>query len=286
MGVPSLTHLKFIARRHFAERAHYAHSRDWLMSIYNRVLIHLPGVPLPGRHRIWAVRLPGTPQPLRLRLATSDWYSMEEAILGEEYAPLIRRNLTEVRQILDLGANVGMTVRLWQTLWPDARIVAVEPDPANLEMARSNALPSAHPPTFVHACVAGRSRVVHLDRSGDEYSFRMQDGEGSGERIEALTVPDVCARGKLDGMIDLLKCDVEGAEAEIFANCGDWIHRVRHLAVEVHAPYNAELLLSDLNRAGVQPDWTEIVDKGSVGVVFMRLADRNHRAEASDDRSA
>ena len=35
----------------------------------------------------------------------------------------------------------------------------------------------------------------------------------------------------------MLKCDVEGAERALFADCAAWIGRVRTLAVETHDGY-------------------------------------------------
>jgi len=158
-------------------------------------------------------------------------------------------------------------------LWPTARILAVEPDHENIKMARRNADIPGKSTMFVQACVAGTARKVHLDRSHDEYSFRMQEGADASEAIDALTVPQLINQAGFEGRIDLLKCDVEGAEAEIFANCRPWISRVRFLAVEVHAPYTAGALLADLQRASVLSIWHEIVDKGDVAVVFMECAD-------------
>jgi FkbM family methyltransferase len=137
-------------------------------------------------------------------------------------------------------------------------------------MARSNAEIPGMATAFIQACVAGRPRLVHLNRSLNEYSFRMEEGPDLSEAIEALTVPQLAEKAGMNCMIDLLKCDVEGAEAEVFAGCADWINRVRYLAVEVHAPYTSGALLAHLKNAGVTPAWIEIVNKGDVGVVFMQ----------------
>jgi FkbM family methyltransferase len=253
---------------------HYVRSSDWLLSIYNRVMIHLPSVPLAGRHAERAVSLSSLAAPLNIRLATSDWWVMEEIFIDGEYDPLIRHGLENIRTVLDLGSNIGMTVRRWQTLWPAAQVVAIEPDARNIELARRNAATTSdHPPVFVQACVAGHSRIVHLDRSTVEYSFEMREGAAGGEggeAIEALTVPQVCERAGIDPSvtIDLLKCDIEGAEKELFDECGPWIGRVRYLAVEVHEPYTREHLLAALQQAGAKLKWSGYEDKGPTGVVF------------------
>src|SRR4051794_32597716 len=117
-----LSRITTIIRRHWSERGLYARSSDWLMSIYNRVLIH-GKLPLPGRGRLRDVQpctLAGP--PLTVRLASSDWYVLEEIFLNGEYEQ-VAKDLRDLRNIVDLGANVGMSVRFWQTLYPKAKIV-------------------------------------------------------------------------------------------------------------------------------------------------------------------
>jgi hypothetical protein len=52
-----------------------------------------------------------------------------------------------------------------------------------------------------------------------------------------------------EATVDLLKIDIEGAEAEIFANCQTWISRIKNLMIELHSPYSEDLFLNDLKRA-------------------------------------
>src|SRR5438552_13646143 len=100
-----------IFRRHLSERKHYARTSDWLLSIYNRILIHAPAFPLPARRRLRSVRLRSvTGPPLQVRLATSDWYVLEEIFLHGEYQR-VAADFKDLRTIVDLGANVGMSVR-------------------------------------------------------------------------------------------------------------------------------------------------------------------------------
>ena len=255
-------------KRLWAWRHRYAHRRDWLLSLYQRVLLRYPR--LPGHGRVRWVRLSGMRVPFAVRFGTSDWYVLEDIFLTGEYGPLEQRSLQAVHLVLDLGANAGYSVRLWQQLYPHAAIIAVEPDAANLRMCRRNALRgkgygSLH---FVQACVAGRSRSVALNRAGGEWEYRLQEWDGSGEAIQGLTLPQLLAQ-EGEATIDLLKCDIEGAEAEVFADCHAWIRRVRHLVVELHAPYQAGQLLADLERNGGQFQVYEHQARAETEVLFL-----------------
>ena len=245
-------------------RRRYTYFRDWLLSIYHRVLMHYPRLPFPGRRSILRVWLKGMPEPFYVRMGTTDWYVLEEIFFDEAYKPALSGTIGEIRQIIDLGANTGFSTRLWQLKFPDARIIAVEPDEANMKMCRQNLLKetTGNQPQLVQACVSGTSRRVSLDRSRGSWRFAMHEAdEAEEELIEALTLPQIMAESRMEGTIDLVKCNIEGAEEELFAHCDEWIGRVKRLAVQVHYPYTSERLLEDLRRAGSRLELYHSMDR-------------------------
>jgi hypothetical protein len=48
--------------------------------------------------------------------------------------------------------------------------------------------------------------------------------------------------------VDFLKCDIEGAEREVFEAAGDWLAGIGVMSVECHSPFAPEELV-DLLRA-------------------------------------
>jgi FkbM family methyltransferase len=251
----SVTWLERVSRL-WSLRSRYTNFYDWLLSIYQRALMRFPALPLPGRERVRQVRLKGIPAPFYVRLGTTDWYVFEEIFFDAVYAPLIEGAGREVRQIIDLGANTGFSTRLWQITFPEARIIAVEPDSANLEMCRLN-LPDEgsgnRSALVVRACVSGVARKVSLDRSRGSWRFTMHEANGAVEElIEARTLQQIMYECGMEGTIDLIKCNIEGAEEEVFAHCAEWIGRVRRMAVQVHHPYTSARLLEDLARSGAR----------------------------------
>jgi FkbM family methyltransferase len=229
-----------ILRRRLVERRHYRRSRDWWLSLYNRAMIRWPF--LPFQERVCAVSPVATDGAIYLRLGTSDWYVFEEIFVRRDYEAAVDWG-SGVRTILDLGANVGLSVRFWQDRFPAARVVAVEADARNAELCGANARMDRV--TIVQACVAAKSGSVYLDRSGAAWAYHMTR-DPRGQKIRAMTIPELLASSLVDGDIDLLKCDIEGAEAEVFADCQEWIGRIRSMVVEVHAPYTSDRLLQDV----------------------------------------
>ena len=64
-----------------------------------------------------------------------------------------------------------------------------------------------------------------------EWGYRMiAAADGA---IPVITMPRLLADAGIDE-IDVLKCDIESAEAELFAECRRWIERVRTMNVECH----------------------------------------------------
>lgn len=263
--------------RRVAERNKYGGYRDWLWSLYNRLLGKRQLWFLPFRHRVKAIHVRGINGALYVRLGTTDFIVVDEVFMNGEYAQLLASDLGEIKQVLDLGANVGFSIRLWQERFRDARIVAVEPDPGNVEVCRRNvaAGPAPNLVTVIQACVAGTARHVALDRSRGEYAFSMtdlaSDGNQQGDAIvEAVTVPQVLRDGSVLGPIDLLKCDIEGAEKEVFAQCRDWIGRVNYMVVELHQPYQPEQFFADLTTNGADFEVLSRTDKGGPTVLVLR----------------
>lgn len=229
--------------------------------------------PLHGR--LVGLRAPGLGPPALVRLGTSDWLVFKEIFVDDEYAAVRSADLGRVRTVVDLGSNVGLSIRYWRMLFPGASVVGVEPDEANLRVCRENARRAGDPaPVLIRACVAGSPRKVTLDRSDAAWAFKMADGGAASEQIDAFTVPQILDQAGLSGEIDLLKCDIEGAEEEVFADCSSWISRVRAIFVEIHGAYTLDRLRADLDRAGYRAELTTLKAYDTVSVVFVRRTTR------------
>jgi FkbM family methyltransferase len=168
----------------------------------------------------------------------------DEFIYGElfhnnDYAPVLKMGLGQTPNILDLGAHVGYSVRWFFRAFPCANIIAVEPDPSNFNVLALNNLghlTSGIGLTLVNAFVAAKDGMGSVIRDGQEphgYRKGPPTERPTEPPIDCYTVPTLCSAHGLD-TIDLLKCDIEGSEVELFNDCRAWIGRVRYALVEVH----------------------------------------------------
>ncbi len=253
------------------QRQHFADTRSWMLSLYNRVLLRHGTALLPGRRHLSSVQVRDGREPMVARLGTTDWLVIDEIFIRGEYERVVS-TCPAAGTILDLGANVGLSVRFWADAYPQARIVAVEPDPENFAVCLANAhgIPGPSRTTCVQACVSTAPGHLHLDRSGGEWAFRSSEVPGANSvKVRAVTIPELMRENGLPE-IDLLKCDIEGAEAALFADCSAWIQKIRCLVVETHKPYGPEALLRDIAAGGGRFEVISLTKNSSVSVLVLK----------------
>ncbi len=152
---------------------------------------------------------------------------------------------------LDVGAIIGyMSLVLARSVGPRGRVLSFEPSPAVLPLLRSNvhnwkSLPIA--PIEIHSIALsnqdGEGRLGFP--SGGDPNWGVASLE-----VEEASVPVQLRRlDSLDiGRVDLVKIDVEGHEASVFAGARNLLARrlIRDILFEEHQPYPApshEILL-------------------------------------------
>jgi len=221
-------------------------------------------------------RIRGYAECFLVRMGTSDMECFLEVILEEEYsqALLLQKN---AGLIIDAGANVGYSARYFLRAFPGATMVCIEPDEENMSLLRRNVslVSGCSGVVFVQCFLSDNPGKMHIDRSRMEWAFRMLPGASpSGESIPAKTVDQILEETGTKGRrVDLFKCDIEGAEAQLFRSPGPWLSRVSCLAVETHGPYWATSFVEDLRRFSNEFDFVQEDE-----MVFAR-----HRLEHTQD---
>jgi FkbM family methyltransferase len=116
-----------------------------------------------------------------------------------------------VRTILDLGANVGISVRYLLARFPGARVIAVEPDPRLLPRLQANV--DGLPTVTVHAAaVAPSAGTATLFSTREGWSSSLSPAAGGRPvPVRCMTVPELLDAAGL-GRVDLVKLDIEGGE--------------------------------------------------------------------------
>lgn len=186
--------------------------------------------------------------------SSQDVYTFKHTFLAGYHLPPVA--LPPDATIVDLGSNVGFTVADFAHRYPQARIVGVEMDRRNFELACSNTARYGGRVTLLHAAVWTHDGVVHYAGDADD-AFHVAGEEVAAVGSEAnatrtapakriATVLEVCGVDR----VDYMKIDIEGAEGAIFAEPIEWARRVRSMKIEVHAPVTTAFVASALTPLG------------------------------------
>jgi FkbM family methyltransferase len=144
--------------------------------------------------------------------------------------------------ILDCGANVGLSVRYFKSIAPDAIIEAFEPDPANFALLEKNVAPCGNG-IVLHRKAIWKENTVLRFESGGLMSSRIADGAEAGGK-QMVDVEAVRLKDWLQRPVDFLKIDIEGAEYEVLRDVQDSLGAVKCMFIEYHGTYaqNGELV--------------------------------------------
>jgi FkbM family methyltransferase len=181
------------------------------------------------------------PNPFRLCGFTAHFldednlrYLVDELFLGASYMFLAE---VDSPKIIDCGSNIGLSVLFFKTLYPQARVIAFEPDPEAFEVLLRNIRHN-----MLRDVVAHRCALTNCEGTVDFHKPVTGGGDLrmslDSERISGTTISVPAKRlvPFVQEPIDLLKMDVEGAEDAILTD----LHRsgaLRNVA-QLHLEYH------------------------------------------------
>jgi FkbM family methyltransferase len=136
----------------------------------------------------------------------------------------------EVPIIIDAGANIGAAALWFARAFPEAVILAIEPEPENAKLCRRNAA-SARTVTVIEAALGAASGHVSLTAERESWAFKtVRSHEGE---IPIVTIPELVSSIP-HGRLFAAKIDIEGFEAEVFLQNTAWLDDLTFLFLEPH----------------------------------------------------
>lgn len=184
-------------------------------------------------------------QTFSLRPNYGDFLVFHDMMYWDAYG--INSLAAPVGTVVDLGANIGMfSLRAASVA---KRVVAVEPVGSNLEMAeRILAEGGVRDKVSLHKAAicnesGGTIRVFASPcfPAGNSVFQRhtSQWGQSHHEDVPRLSIAELFAREQI-GRCSLLKCDIEGAEFDVFEAVPlSLLHRIDRISMEVHPSVDA-----------------------------------------------
>lgn len=132
--------------------------------------------------------------------------------------------------VVDLGANIGASSVWFARLFPQAKVIAVEPDPDNVAICRRNA--RGYDIEVVAAAIGSEAGFVDLVDSTEKWAVRTVRREEAA--VPVTTMARLLAEHGEGCELLLVKVDIEGFEADLFAANTEWVAEAMVLIVEPH----------------------------------------------------
>jgi FkbM family methyltransferase len=147
-------------------------------------------------------------------------------------------------RILDLGANIGLSVLFFRASHPQAAITAVEADPAIFRRLERNLSANAIGGVELmnRAAWTGAGRIRFHPDGADGGRAVAGGPAGDTIEVETLDLPALLASRPFD----VVKMDVEGAEAVVIPACREGLTRARYLAIEYHSTAGEPQALAEI----------------------------------------
>ncbi len=136
--------------------------------------------------------------------------------------------------VLDVGANIGYyTLQFAKLVGPTGHVYAFEPDPDNFKLLCKNIGMNGYSNvTAIQKAVSNRSSTIKLYRNtenhGDHRIYNSGEGRATVE-VETISLDEYVA--KIDRQIDLIKFDIQGAEAIAFQGMKQLLQENRSLKI-------------------------------------------------------
>lgn len=151
------------------------------------------------------------------------------AELNARYEAMIAQNFKPL--IIDCGAHCGIATKFFAETYPQARIVAVEPDEDNVALARQTN--SGNGITVLCAAIGNADGTGSLEREDRSFAHRVNATAGGEVRILSINtlLDDERRRGARPFIVKIV---IEGSEENLFADNTDWIDAFPLLIIELH----------------------------------------------------
>lgn len=162
-------------------------------------------------------------------------FLFEEIFIGNEYlVKLPRRDPV----IVDCGANIGCATLYFKLHYPDARILAFEPNPFCFEMLKKNVeVNGLKNVSLVQAACASApgTTTFHVNPGFSPMSSAVGNRDQK-QKTVPIEVRLVKLSESITEDVDLLKLDIEGGEWEVFADlvASGKMTRIHRMAIEYH----------------------------------------------------
>lgn len=195
------------------------------------------------------IHLPMLQHPVTIRTGTTDADELTYTAIRDAYGQVPPSGT--VRFIVDAGANIGDSTSWYLSKYPKAKAVALEPDPENFSLLVRNCLSYGERALLLKAGLWSHDAHLQVSPTGakDALTVREVPAETPGSCPGRSMLSLLAEAGATE--IDILKCDIEGAERELFSHDADgWLAVTRNIYIELHGAAAEDAVFAATRRHG------------------------------------
>lgn len=184
------------------------------------------------RKGITTVRFRGLKSGVKVRLGSKDIDIFNQIFIRKDY----RLNLPfEPHFIIDCGANVGYSAVFFSNAYPEAKIVAVEPEEKNFEILSENVKSYSNVVPLRSGIWNKEAYLKVVDPGVGNWGFQIIEVDPEDKpNVPAFTIHKIMEIHNMKE-IDILKIDIEGSEKEVFSEGYEsWLPKTKVLIIELH----------------------------------------------------
>lgn len=166
-------------------------------------------------------------------------HSLKEIFIEEIY----KQQLNSRPYIIDCGANIGLSVLYLKRLFPDAKIIAFEPDETNFDLLKKNL------GSFESGDIELRKEAIWKENTQLNFvssGSLMSKIEEKALHKNTITVRATRLKDLMVQNIDFLKIDIEGAEYQVLKDIEDSLHFVNNMFIEYHGTFEQNDELNEI----------------------------------------
>jgi FkbM family methyltransferase len=170
---------------------------------------------------------------------SKEFHILKNEIFGNEcYKVNIKK---EKPYIIDAGAHIGLSVIYFKSIYPDAEILAFEPNPYTRKILKENIFINNlnNIEVLPYALDSSeRERDFYIDMTPSQWQstagFNKNSWNGQYSNNTSVKVQTKKLSTYLDRSADLLKMDIEGLETKVLTESKDLLKNVNHIIIEYH----------------------------------------------------
>ena len=191
------------------------------------------------RYRETIVKLLG--QEFKIADSLSYYWSFREIFLNNIYKFESPKNRPV---ILDCGSNYGTSIVYFKSLYPKAKIVAVEADPNIFRLLEWNIKHRGYEDiSLINKAVSASNVPIDFYHEGADGGRAHLIGSVNSK--EVLKVKTIHIDDLIQGPVDFLKMDIEGSETEVICSSKK-LKDVPQIFIEYHSFKDSSQTLSDI----------------------------------------